>query len=31
MERTNRQLQQQIAEAYAVPVEILFPDSSKAA
>jgi lambda repressor-like predicted transcriptional regulator len=31
MERTNRRLQQQIAEAYDVPVEILFPESSAAA
>lgn len=31
MERTNRRLQQQIAEAYDVPVEILFPESSEAA
>jgi transcriptional regulator with XRE-family HTH domain len=31
MERTNRRLQQRIAEAYDVPVEILFPESSAAA
>jgi transcriptional regulator with XRE-family HTH domain len=30
MDRTNRRLQQQVADVYDVPVDILFPKNSKA-